>query len=46
MEGTPASVAQWIEHWPMNQKVAGLIPVGAHAWVAGQVSSWGHVRGD
>ena len=23
---TPAGVAQWIECWPMNQKVASLIP--------------------
>ena len=21
-----AGVAQWIEHWPVNQRVAGLIP--------------------
>ena len=26
-----AGVAQWIEHWPANQRVAGLIPVRAHA---------------
>ena len=27
-----AGVAQWIEHWPENQTVTGLIPVRAHAW--------------
>ena len=32
-----AGVAQWTERWPANQRVAGLIPFGAHAWVAGQV---------
>ena len=39
-------MAQWIEHWPGNRKVAGLIPSQAHAWVAGQVPSWGGVRGN
>ena len=24
--GALAGVAQWIEHWPANQRVAGLIP--------------------
>ena len=41
-----AGVAQWIECWPANQRVAGLIPVGAHAWVAGQVPSRGCARGN
>ena len=43
---TLAGVAQWIEHQPENQKVAGLIPVRAHAWVVGQVSSGGRARGN
>ena len=25
-----AGVAQWIEHWPENQRVAGLIPRSGH----------------
>ena len=41
-----AGVAQWIEHRPASQKVAGWIPVRAHAWVAGQVPSRGCVRGN
>ena len=41
-----AGVAQWIEHWPMNQRVSGSIPSQAHAWVAGQVPSLRHVRGN
>ena len=32
-------VTQWIEHWPVNQRVTGLIPIREHAWVAGQVMS-------
>ena len=39
-------VAQWIEREPTNQRVAGLIPSQAHAWVAGQVPSRRHVRGN
>ena len=42
-----ASVAQWIEHGPVNQRVTGQrvqFPVRAHAWVAGQVPSGGHMR--
>ena len=38
-----AGVAQWIELWPVNQRVAGSIPVRAHACVAGKVPS-GSVR--
>ena len=34
-----AGAAQWVEIQPVNQKVA-----GAHAWVAGQVPSWGCAR--
>ena len=41
-----AGVAQWIECWPGNQKVASPIPspdtpVRAQAWVADQVPSRG-----
>ena len=39
-----ASVAQWIEHRPVSQKVAGSILVRAHAWAVGQVPSGGRVR--
>ena len=38
-----ADVAQWTECQPVNPKVR--FPVRAHAWVAGQVPSWGRVRG-
>ena len=41
-----AGVAQWIEHWPANQRVNSLIPIRAHAWGAGQVPSRGHARGN
>ena len=42
-----AGVAQCIEHWPVNQRVAGSIPsLGTHTWVVGQVPSRGHVRGN
>ena len=39
-----AGVAQWIECWPANRKVASLILVRAHAWVASQVPSWDCAR--
>ena len=39
---TLAGVAQWIEHEFVNQ-VSGSIP-RAHAWIVGQVPSWGHAR--
>ena len=39
-----AGLAQWIECWTVKQKVTGLIPVRAHAWVAGQVPSRGCER--
>ena len=34
-----AGVAQWIEHWPVNQTKESLVQfsVRAQAWVAGQV---------
>ena len=35
------SVAQWVEHSPIKQKVEGSILVRTHAWVAGSVPSWG-----
>ena len=36
---TLAGVAQWIEQQPANQKVPVPFPVGAQAWVVGQVPS-------
>ena len=41
-----ARAAQWIELWPANQKVAGLITIQGTCLVAGQVPSWGCVRGN
>ena len=41
-----AGVAQWIEHWLAKRKLAGLIPVRAHAWVVGQVPGWGYATGN
>ena len=43
-----AGVAQWIEHQPENQRVAGLVrfPVRAHARVVGQIPRRGCVRGN
>ena len=46
LETALAAVAQWIECRPVNQRVTGLIPVRAHAWVAGQVPSWRCMRGN
>ena len=40
-----AGVAQWIEHQPANESSLVGFPVGARAWVMGQVPMWGHVRG-
>ena len=37
-------VAQWIENWPVNQRVAIQFPVRAHAWVSGQVPSRGRYK--
>ena len=39
-----AGVAQGTECWPVNQRMAGSVP--RHVWVAGQVPSWGHARGN
>ena len=49
--GALAGVAQWIEHWPANQKVAnqkvaGQFLVRARAWVVPQVPSRGRASGD
>ena len=30
----------------LNQRVLVQFPVRAHAWVVGQVPSWGHMRGN
>ena len=38
-----ATVAQWIEHQPASQRVAGLIP--ECAWVSGEVPSRGRSTG-
>ena len=46
MKPALAGVAQWIECWPANQRALVQFPVRAHAWVAGQVSSWGRMRGN
>ena len=43
-KNTLAGVAQWIERRPANQSAADLIPIRAHAWVAGQAPRWGRVR--
>ena len=39
-----AGVAQWIECWPVNQRVTSSKPVRAYAWVVGQAPSRGHLR--
>ena len=41
-----ASVAQCIEHWPVNQRVSHSIRVRAHVWALGQVPSREHTRGN
>ena len=41
-----AGVAQWIECGLQTKGSPVLLPVRAHAWVAGQVPSGGHVRGN
>ena len=41
-----AGVAQWIERQPATERSLVLVPVRAHAWVAGQVTGWGHERGN
>ena len=50
-QGALAGMAQWLEHPPANQKVAGSIPsqgtcLGFFAWVVGQVPRWGCARGN
>ena len=39
-------VAQWIEHGLQTKGSPVLSPVRAHVWVAGQVPSRGHTRGN
>ena len=41
-----AAVAQWIEHWPVNLKVTGLIPNQGTCLVCGPGSSWGSLWGN
>ena len=41
-----AGVAQWIEHGLLSKGSQVRFPVGAHAWVAGQVLGGEHVRGN
>ena len=36
-----ASVAQWIEHWPVNQRVTGLIPSQGTGLGFGPGPQWG-----
>ena len=39
----------WLSGLSAGLQTKGLLvqfPVGAHAWVAGQVPSWGHMRGN
>ena len=38
---TLAGVAQWIEHWLVNQNVTISIPSQGNAGVVDQVPSWG-----
>ena len=40
-----ASVAQWIERWRVDQRVAGSIPSLGTCLVVGQIPSRGHARG-
>ena len=42
----PAGVAQWTECQHASQTVAGWLSVRVHAWIAGQVSSRWHVKGN
>ena len=41
-----ASIVQWTEHGPVNQRSPVRFPVRAHAWVVGQVPSTGCMRGN
>lgn len=39
-----AALAGWrsgLEHRPVHQRAAGLVPVGAHAYTAGSTPGWG-----
>ena len=45
-EAALAGVAQWIEHGPANQSVAGSIPSQGTCLGAGQVPSEGRGRGN
>ena len=41
-----AGVAQWIDHWPVNQRVSVQFPVRTYAWVVGQVPGRECARGN
>ena len=41
-----AGVAQWIECGLLTEGSPVQLPIRAHAWVASQVPSGGHVRGN
>ena len=43
---TLAGVAQWIERGLQTTGLPVRFPVRAHAWIAGQVPSGGHMRGN
>ena len=40
------AVVQWVGCRPATRKSLVQLPVRAHAWVVGQVLSWGCVRGN
>ena len=41
-----AGVAQWIEHWSVNQRASCLTPSQDTCLCCSQVPSWGHARGN
>ena len=41
-----AGVPEWVDHGLWTKGPPARFPVMAHAWVAGQVPSGGHVRGN
>ena len=41
-----AGVTQWIEHQPVNQRVASSIPSQGSCLGCGPGPQWGHVRGN